>query len=76
MSNQEYTSESNNEKAITTVIVKSKGPLVVISESIHVETEDGKVLKSGVQRVSFCRCGESKNMPYCDGAHKHIQFIG
>lgn len=76
MSNQEYTSESNNEKAITTVIVKSTGPLVLISESITVETEDGQVLKSGVQRVSFCRCGESKNMPYCDGAHKHIPFIG
>ena len=24
--------------------------------------------------VSFCRCGASENKPFCDGAHKRVNF--
>ncbi|MCD7977163.1 MAG: CDGSH iron-sulfur domain-containing protein [Tannerellaceae bacterium] len=24
----------------------------------------------------LCRCGDSKNKPYCDGAHKQVGFVG
>jgi hypothetical protein len=27
-------------------------------------------------RVTLCRCGESKNKPFCDGAHAAIKFRG
>ena len=27
-------------------------------------------------RVTLCRCGESKNKPFCDGAHAAIKFQG
>ena len=27
------------------------------------------------KRMSFCRCGASENKPFCDGAHRHINFI-
>ena len=25
-------------------------------------------------RVTLCRCGESKNKPFCDGAHAAVKF--
>jgi hypothetical protein len=27
-------------------------------------------------RVTLCRCGESKNKPFCDGTHAAIEFQG
>jgi len=28
------------------------------------------------ESYSFCRCGQSKNKPFCDGTHKQINFDG
>jgi len=27
-------------------------------------------------RVTLCRCGQSKNKPFCDGTHAAIKFRG
>ena len=48
------------------------GPLYVRGE-VQVETEDGRVIASGL-RMALCRCGATKNAPFCDGSHRAIGF--
>jgi len=62
------------EKTITKVIIKPNGPAVITAEQIVVEHLDGTEIRKEVSRVSICRCGLSKEMPFCDGAHKHTIF--
>ncbi len=56
------------------VQVMKNGPLVVSGE-IKVLSPDGKLLKTG-EFTSFCRCGQSNSMPYCDGMHRKIVLSG
>ncbi|GAB4470017.1 MAG: CDGSH iron-sulfur domain-containing protein [Anaerolineales bacterium] len=49
--------------------MKLPGPLVLIDEN-----GEEKVIDRAV--VSFCRCGGSKDKPFCDGTHKEIGFEG
>jgi len=53
--------------------VLANGPIIV----------DGKfeiTLANGTKEVrdkaAICRCGASKNKPYCDGSHLRIEFEG
>ena len=50
------------------------GPFKV-SGPITVEDAEGntKEFKEG-EDAWLCRCGQSKNRPYCDGTHKKIGF--
>jgi CDGSH-type Zn-finger protein len=52
--------------------VKQGGPYIV-SGTVLIADEDGtETLKEG--KSALCRCGGSKNKPYCDGSHKDIEF--
>ncbi len=55
------------------VIVKRDGPLVVYGD-ITVEAADGTKLLHD-DTVYLCRCGHSKNKPFCDGEHKRHEFV-
>ena len=44
-----------------------------VSGSIPVERADGLDFERR-NRVTLCRCGSSKNKPYCDGTHKDTGF--
>ncbi len=55
--------------SIATVV---DGPLWVRG-GIPIEAPDGFVYEVR-NRVTLCRCGHSKNMPFCDGYHEKIGF--
>jgi CDGSH-type Zn-finger protein/uncharacterized Fe-S cluster protein YjdI len=49
------------------------GP-VLISGKLTISTSSGRQAWKG-EKAAFCRCGESKNKPFCDGSHKEAGFI-
>jgi len=53
------------------VRVTHNGPLFMEGPTIVLGTE-GEVLKQG-GRIALCRCGASKNMPFCDGNHRKLE---
>lgn len=66
----ELDEKNKNTPGLVTVKLMKNGPLVV-NGKIKVITHDGKQLKTG-EFTSFCRCGQSNSMPYCDGMHRKI----
>ena len=56
------------------VTVVPDGPLFVTGR-VRVVRSDGQVQESR-NRVTLCRCGASKNKPYCDGSHTQAGFTG
>lgn len=52
----------------TTITVTATGPYLV-KGSVEIINDKGEVM---VKKESYalCRCGHSKNKPFCDGAHK------
>lgn len=54
----------------TKITVNSNGSLRVEGEFEIVDTEGRAYGLAGRTVVSLCRCGQSKNKPFCDGSHK------
>ena len=48
------------------------GPIVV-EGNFMITTSTGSQLKM-MKMTSFCRCGQSGNMPFCDGSHRAAGF--
>jgi hypothetical protein len=59
--------------AIEDPINNCRGPLWV-KDGIAVEGANGEKYEVR-NRVTLCRCGESKNQPYCDGNHYNCQHM-
>jgi uncharacterized Fe-S cluster protein YjdI len=58
----------------TEVRVMEDGPLVLKGNFQIFDTE-GNELRH-VKMASLCRCGASNEMPFCDGSHRKIGYIG
>jgi CDGSH-type Zn-finger protein/uncharacterized Fe-S cluster protein YjdI len=57
-----------------TVRVEPKGALYVRGD-IEIVRDDGEgTIIARDTRVALCRCGASKNKPFCDNSHKDIGF--
>jgi CDGSH-type Zn-finger protein len=61
------------------ITIKKNGPLRVEGAEGEIELVDSEGNKfdlTGKPAFSLCRCGGSKNKPYCDGQHSAIGFQG
>lgn len=52
--------------------VQKDGPYMV--EGIAVVDWNGNPYPSKTAQIALCRCGASKDKPYCDGTHLKIGF--
>lgn len=70
-----------------TITVMEQGPYIVegvvpFNQQIITPNEsgdswdytDGRNFKMETPSTSLCRCGASKNKPYCDGSHAHLEW--
>ena len=48
------------------------GPLYIRGQ-VRVEREDGTLIGEGL-RMALCRCGATRNAPFCDGSHRAAGF--
>jgi uncharacterized Fe-S cluster protein YjdI len=58
----------------TSIRVSGSGPLFLRGPFVVVDHEGNEVIRDS--RIALCRCGASKNKPFCDGTHSEIGFPG
>ena len=54
--------------------VRKDGPLRVEGEFSICDAEGNAFDLAGRTLISLCRCGHSKDKPFCDGSHKQANF--
>jgi CDGSH-type Zn-finger protein len=49
------------------------GPLLVRGP-VRLVDQDGNEIETDRDPVALCRCGKSRQRPFCDGSHKLVRF--
>lgn len=61
--------------ARTRITVMNNGSLRIEGDEFDVVDQEGRVFGlAGRTKVSLCRCGQSKDKPFCDSSHKTCGF--
>jgi len=59
-----------------TIKVRDNGPLLIEGPLTVVDAAGNRFsIPTGKPAVALCRCGQSHNKPFCDGAHKACGFM-
>jgi CDGSH-type Zn-finger protein len=61
-----------NEAGEITVFIAPGGPYVVSGAAELLDSEFGE--GAPTEHFTLCRCGGSKNKPFCDGTHWNVEF--
>ncbi|MCG8411513.1 MAG: (4Fe-4S)-binding protein [Bacteroidales bacterium] len=56
----------------TSILIIENGPAVVTGNFSLIDINNNKLTKS--ETLTLCRCGNSSNMPFCDGTHEKEGF--
>ncbi len=54
--------------------VRENGPYLVIGDDVTLVDWNGASYPVPRRPFALCRCGASKNRPFCDGSHNAIRF--
>jgi CDGSH-type Zn-finger protein len=49
------------------------GPLLVRG-AFRLEDQNGETIETDRETIALCRCGKSRQRPFCDGTHKLVRF--
>ncbi len=60
--------EAETAPKVNLVTVRENGPLAALAE-LHIGNRPASY------RATLCRCGQSENKPFCDGAHTKAAFV-
>ena len=59
-----------------TIKVRDNGPLLVEGPITVIDaTGNTFTIPANKPAIALCRCGQSKNKPFCDGTHKECGFM-
>lgn len=58
----------------TKIVVKSHGSIKIEGDVEVFDMEGNKFDLAGRTVISLCRCGHSKNKPFCDSTHRETGF--
>jgi CDGSH-type Zn-finger protein len=55
---------------------RENGPYV-IQGAVRIVDHQGNefTIPPGKDNVALCRCGQSRNKPFCDGSHRQCAFV-
>ena len=54
------------------ITIFKNGPLHIAGK-LELKNSKGELIENG-EELYLCRCGHSKNKPFCDGQHKEVDF--
>lgn len=58
-----------------TITCRENGPLLVKGPVTVVDHKGTAYNLAGKETFALCRCGQSKNRPFCDGTHKTCGWL-
>ena len=59
-----------------TIKVRDNGPFLVEGPITIVDAAGSRYqIPADKPAIALCRCGQSKNKPFCDGSHKTCSFM-
>jgi len=59
-----------------TIRLRDNGPILVEGSFTVVDAAGNAfTIPTGKPAIAMCRCGQSKNRPFCDGTHRDCSFV-
>ena len=59
----------------TTITVRQNGSYKVEGDDVKLVDWNGNEYTIPKRPFALCRCGHSKNKPFCDSSHKEVCFV-